>query len=104
MNVFKAAIEGITSLGRGTSQSEIQCAEAAARGKVTADGDAVDGDGKRRRHRASPITRARAATGRGSTPPPEGMVASEDPAEGALPDGGPPQVVRGANGSARRGH
>lgn len=72
MNFFKAAIERITSLGRGTSQREIQCAEAAARDKVTADGDAVYSDGKQRRHRASPITRARTATGRGPTPPPEG--------------------------------
>jgi hypothetical protein len=42
MNVFRAVIEGIASLGRGTSQREIKRAEAAAPIEGTADGEAVE--------------------------------------------------------------
>ena len=54
MNVFKAVIEVVTRLGRGTSQREIKRAEAAAPAEGTADGEAVDGNDHDRRGR-SPV-------------------------------------------------
>jgi len=75
MNVFKAVIEVIRSLGRGTSQREIKRAEAAAPVEGPAVGGAVAGQDHDhdRLDRTPALARTRTATSRRSAPPPRGV-------------------------------